>query len=70
VQWPQPQPPEDDIGFGERLVSDAVPVLAAKENRLRARSLPQFGHATSVRTAELIGRRSSKRCSQDRQMYS
>jgi hypothetical protein len=56
VQAPQPQPPLDAVW--------------ANENRRRTRSLPQFGHASSTWTGEPIGRRSSNRRSQLRQMYS
>jgi hypothetical protein len=66
LQAPQPQPPLDAVGAG----SVFAPAAVANENRRRTRSLPQFGHASSTWTGEPIGRRSSNRRSQLRQMYS
>jgi hypothetical protein len=64
VQPPQPQPPDAEP------VSELVPAAVANENRRRTRALPHLGHESSVRTEEPMGRRSSNRCSQPRQMYS
>ena len=66
VQVPHPQPPPDAAGPASP--ADAVP--AAKEYWRRARSLPQFGHATTVSTDAAMGRRSSNRCSQAMHTYS
>ncbi len=66
MQAPQPHPPLDAVWVG----SVVAPGAAANENRRRTRSLPQFGHASSARTVEPIGRRSSNGRSQPRQMYS
>lgn len=62
---PQAHPPADD---GAR--ASAVLVLAAKENRLRTRSLPHEGQASAVPTEAVIGRRSSNRRSHARHTYS
>jgi hypothetical protein len=45
-------------------------VFAANENRRRTRSLRHEGQVSAVSTEAVIGRRSSKRCSQDRQRNS
>jgi len=66
VQAAQLQPPLDAVWAGSMVAPGAV----ANENRRRTRSLPQFGHASSARTVEPIGRRSSNGRSQLRQMYS
>ena len=67
VHVPHPQPPPDAMG-GPASGPEAVP--AANEYRRRARSLPQFGHDTTVSTEAVIGRRSSNRCSQAMHTYS
>ena len=66
VQAPHPQPPLDAVWAGPVL----SPAAVANENRRRTRSLPQFGHASSIWIGEPIGRRSSNGRSQPRQMYS
>jgi hypothetical protein len=66
VQVPHPQPPPSLEAEGPA----SVPEPAANEYCRRARSLPQFGHETTVSTDAVMGRRSSNRCSHAMQTYS